>query len=177
MSVIIESARLRLRPPRLENFEFTAEMFTEDVVLAHIGGKPLSRADSWAKFLRDVGHWTLEQFGQFSVFERGTDEYIGKVGHARFERLPDQALTSIEMSWTLRSRFHGKGYATEAAVAAQNWFDSRGLRRAACIIAPENVRSLKLAAHLGYEEVEQILLQEKKVSLLIRDPSVRCSPL
>lgn len=177
MSFMIESERLQLRPPSLEDFEFTAKMFTEDVVLAHIGGKPLNRAESWTRFLRDVGHWTLEQFGQFSVFERDTDHYIGKIGHARFERLPDQALTSIEMSWTLRSRFHGKGYAMEAAIAAQNWFDGQGLRRTACIIAPENVQSLKLAGRLGYQEVEQIFLSEKKVSLLIRDPSADCSPL
>lgn len=149
-AAMIDTERLRLRPPQLADFEATAAMFAEPRVIAHIGGKPLDRAEAWVKFLRDVGHWTALQFGQFSIFEAATGHYIGKVGHARFERLPPSLDTAIEMSWTLRSGFHGKGYAIEAAAAAQAWFDSQGLRRTACLIAPANAPSRKLAARLGY---------------------------
>lgn len=167
---MITTERLQLRRPTLEEFEVTAEMFAEQSVVAHLGGKLMDRETAWARFLRDVGHWSIEPFGLFSIIERASGEYAGKVGYARFERdLGEQAQTSIEMSWTLRSRFHGKGYAFEAAKAAQFWFEEQAPRRTACIIAPGNIPSIKLAARLGYETVGEIERRDNRVLLMIRD--------
>ncbi|MEJ2410134.1 MAG: GNAT family N-acetyltransferase [Novosphingobium sp.] len=171
---MISTDRLQLRRPIAADFEATAEMFAEQGVVAHIGGKPLDRPAAWTKFLRDVGHWSIETFGLFSVIERRSGEYVGKVGYARFERdLSDQAGTTIEMSWTLRSQFHGKGYALEAARAAQAWFDGHTPRRTACIISPANLPSRKLAERLGYEVVGQIGPSGHPVLLMTRDPVTR----
>lgn len=168
---MIDSKRLRLAPPKLEDFEATAEMFSEEKVVTHIGAQPLDRAGSWTKFLRDVGHWTVEGFGLFSVFERETGLYVGKVGHARFERLPeDNGRPAIEMSWTLKSDYHGKGYASEAAMAALDWFDSRHKCRTFCIIAPANTPSLKLADRLGYKRGETMVSAIEKGIVLVHDP-------
>lgn len=167
---MIDSERLRLAPPRLEDFEATVEMFSDEKVVTHIGAQPLDRAGAWTKFLRDAGHWAVEGFGLFSVFERQTGHYVGKVGHARFERLPEEdGRAAIEMSWTLKAHYHGKGYASEAAKAALDWFDSRHKRRTFCIIAPANTPSLRLADRLGYKPMEGLASAREKGIVLVRD--------
>jgi RimJ/RimL family protein N-acetyltransferase len=168
---MIESERLLLRRPEQKDFEATATMFAEAAVVKYMGGQPLDRPAAWGKFLRDLGHWTIEPFGLFSVIEKATGHYVGKVGFARFERhLGEQANTSIEMSWTLRSCFHGKGIAFEAAHTAQRWFDERTeTTRTACVIAPLNIPSRKLAARLGYKETGPIARPESDNLLLLRD--------
>ncbi|MBP2302178.1 GNAT family N-acetyltransferase [Azospirillum picis] len=168
---MIESERLLLRPPQIGDFEQTAQMLAETAVMTHIGGSPLNREEAWARFLRDAGHWAVESFGLFSVIEKSSGLYVGKVGYARFERpLGDHARTSVEMSWTLRSRFHGRGYATEAAVAAQGRFSRSNRQRTACLIAPANGPSLKLAARLGYRQVDRIMRGQGEVVVLVHEP-------
>lgn len=53
---VLESDRLILRPPVAEDFESFAAMFADVEVTRHIGGV-LERAEVWARFLRDCGHW------------------------------------------------------------------------------------------------------------------------
>ncbi|WP_050577833.1 GNAT family N-acetyltransferase [Sinorhizobium meliloti] len=132
---------------------------------------PLSRSDAWARFLRDVGHWEIMGFGLFSVVERTTAAYVGKVGFAIFERdLGCHAGTNAEISWTLRSQFHGRGFATEAAKAAQHWFESKYSQRTACLIAAANTSSIKLATRLGYEEVDRLSRDRGEAVVMARQP-------
>lgn len=172
---MIETERLLLRPPELADFEASAAMFADPEVVAHIGGIPLDREIAWTRFLRDAGHWHLHPFGLFSVLEKDTGAYVGKLGFARFERdLSALAQTAIEMSWTLATRFHGRGYASEAGRAAQAWFDSRFARRTACLIAKENAPSLRLAARLGYAEIDRMergpASEKRIIIVLARSP-------
>jgi RimJ/RimL family protein N-acetyltransferase len=60
---ILESERLKLRGHRLEDFSHCAAMWGDSEVARYIGGKPLSEEESWTKFLRYVGHWSLLGFG------------------------------------------------------------------------------------------------------------------
>ncbi|RVE93154.1 N-acetyltransferase [Sinorhizobium meliloti] len=162
--------RLLLRPPCQADFAEIAEMFSDEIVVRHIGNGPLSRGDAWARFLRDVGHWAIEGFGLFSVIEKASGAYVGKIGYATFERdLGPKAQTRIEMSWTLRSQFHGMGFAIEGASAAQQWFDSGHRKRTACLIAAANLSSIKLATRLGYMEVDRTYRGNGAVVVLARD--------
>lgn len=169
MTNMIETPRLFLRLPTHSDFQPIVEMFGEGPVSRHIG--KLSRAEIWTRLLRDVGHWQLMQFGLFSIVERSTGLYVGKVGHAIFERQLGRAQTNIEMSWTLRSEFHGRGYAREAAEAAQAWFERDHRQRTACLIALENIPSLRLAERLGYREIDRVSREKGDAIVLVRDPS------
>jgi len=167
---LLETDRLSLRPPVAADFEPMRQMFCDPQVVAHIGGSPLPRADAWGRFQRDVGHWTLEGFGQFTVLEKASGRYLGKLGHARFLRdLGPKAQAEIEMTWTLASGFHGQGYGTEAGRAALGWFDARGIRRTGCIIAEANLPSLRLAGKLGYREVDRLAGEGGSRIVLVRE--------
>jgi RimJ/RimL family protein N-acetyltransferase len=166
---MIQTERLSLRRPIHADFQASADMFAEESVMLHIGNGPLSRSEAWTRFLRDIGHWSLMEFGLFSVIERTTAAYVGKVGFALFERdLGHHAGADIEMSWTLRSEFHGRGFATEAARAAQRWFDERYRQPTACLIAAANIPSIKLASRLGYEEVDRLAHDKIEALVMVR---------
>ena len=60
---VIETARLKLRGHRLDDFTPCAAMWADPVVTRHIGGRPLSEEESWTRLLRYVGHWALLGFG------------------------------------------------------------------------------------------------------------------
>ncbi|WP_395397999.1 GNAT family N-acetyltransferase [Novosphingobium sp. BL-8A] len=171
---MIETERLLLRPPVLADFEASAAMFADADVTAHIGGTPLDRETAWTRFLRDAGHWSLHPFGLFTVIEKASGAYVGKVGYAHFQRDLGLSNAAIEMSWTLASGFHGRGYASEAGRAAQAWFDATHGLRTACLIAPANLPSLRLADRLGYREVDRFVPNgrdpERKIVVLARDP-------
>lgn len=176
---MIETERLLLRQPELSDFDASAAMFADSQVVTHIGGTPLDRETAWTRFLRDGGHWHYQSFGLFSVIEKASGAYVGKLGFARFERdLGPLARTAVEMSWTLAAGFHGRGYATEAGRAAQVWFDSRFAMRTACLIAPDNQSSLRLAARLGYAEIDRLTRgkpaqtsdHNRVIVVLARDP-------
>ncbi|KPH65843.1 GNAT family N-acetyltransferase [Novosphingobium sp. ST904] len=167
--IMLETERLCLRPPERGDFEPMRQMFCDPLVVAHIGGSPLLRTEAWARFQRDVGHWTLEGFGQFTVLERASGRYVGKLGHARFLRdLGPLVETEIEMTWTLASGFHGLGYGSEAGRAAIAWFEGRGPRRTACVIAEANLPSLGLARKLGYREVDRLAGEAGARIVLVR---------
>lgn len=166
---VIETDRLTLRMPTIDDFRPTLEMFSEEAVSRYIG--QLSRADVWVRLLRDVGHWQLMHFGLFSVIERDSSIYVGKVGFGIFERkLGTHVQTNVEVSWTLRARFHGKGYGSEAASSAQKWFDQKRAQQTACLIAVENLPSIRLAQRMGYHEVDRIKRDKGDAVVLIRDP-------
>lgn len=171
---MIETERLLLRPPVLADFEASAAMFADAAVTAHIGGVPLEREVAWTRFLRDAGHWSLYPFGLFSILEKASGAYVGKIGYAHFQRdTGPLSQASVEMSWTLASGFHGRGYATEAGRAVQAWFDGAHPMRTVCLIAPANLPSLRLAARLGYAEVERFLPEGREpgreIAVLVRD--------
>jgi RimJ/RimL family protein N-acetyltransferase len=64
-------------------------------------------------------------------------------------------LTMLVGHWALARPFWGRGYAFEAATAALRFaFDTLGWSRAISLIAPLNLRSIRLAERLGegYEQ-------------------------
>lgn len=76
----------------------------------------------------------------------------------------------MEITWTLCSSFHGRGYAREAAALALMEFDRIVGGPSACRIARDNDASHRLARLLGYREVSQLESSEATVAVLTRDP-------
>ena len=69
---VLETERLKLRGHRLDDFVHCAAMWADSEVTRYIGGKPFTEEESWTKFLRYAGHWTLLGFGYWVAEEKTT---------------------------------------------------------------------------------------------------------
>ena len=81
----------------------------------------------------------------FSVVDRATGEWLGNLGPWQPEGWP-----GTEVGWSFRRTAWGKGFATEAAVAAIDWaFANLGWTDVIHSIDPSNRASQALAQRLG----------------------------
>ncbi len=119
---VLETERLQLRGHRLEDFVQCAAMWADPLVIRYIGGKPLTEEESWTRFLRYVGHWSL-------------------------------------------------GYATEAVGAVVEWGDARFQGAGtACIIAPDNLASIRVAQKCGYRQSQLATYKGHPTLMFVREP-------
>ncbi|MBS1819932.1 MAG: GNAT family N-acetyltransferase [Acidobacteria bacterium] len=145
--MIVESERLILREWTSSDFDAYAAMMADPRVMEFLSltGTPMKRFDAWRSLAGTVGHWGLRGFGLFAVVERQTGTFVGQVGPWQPEGWP-----GLEVGWTLRSEFWGRGYATEAARRSISYaFDELGVARVISLITPENARSIAVAQRLG----------------------------
>jgi RimJ/RimL family protein N-acetyltransferase len=167
---LIETSRLKLRSHELADFDACVAMWSDPAVVRYIGGKPFPRAQSWARLLTYIGHWSMMGFGFWAVEERETGQFIGELGFAHFKRDIHPAMENIpEAGWAFTSSSHGKGYASEALNAVMSWGDSHlSVKKSVCIISPENKASLRIAEKLGYREFARETYLERPILLFDR---------
>lgn len=139
----LTTERLILRPPAAEDFPAVCE-FMADPVTKFIGG-PQTPELSWRGWASIAGSWVINGYSFFSVIERDTGAWVGRVG-------PWQPLgwPGPEVGWGIVSAAQGKGYAQEAAAASIDWaFDNLGWDDVIHTIDPENIPSIGVAKALG----------------------------
>ena len=166
----LETARLRLRPYEVGDFEAYAAIFADPEVARHLGGAPVSRETAWTRFLRQIGLWRTHGFGAFSVTMRDDGRLIGTAGFHDLKRDLSPSLEgTLEAGWVFARAAHGRGFAEEAMRAAMVWAETalEG-RRMTCIIEPDNAASLRLAARLGFTEVARAPYDGRLVVVLER---------
>jgi RimJ/RimL family protein N-acetyltransferase len=141
---VLETARLILRVPRLEDFERYAEMLGDEEAARYIGGR-LERAPAWRRFLQMPGAWMVQGFAMFSVLEKTSGKWLGQAGPWKPDGWPGN-----EVGWSFHPHAWGCGYATEAAIAAMDWaFETLGWDAVIHCIDPANAPSQRLAQRLG----------------------------
>ena len=131
----------------------SASMWGDPTVTRYIsGGKTSSRTESWARILRHAGSWSLLGFGYWAIRETSSGRFVGQAGFADPRREIVPSLDGIpEAGWVLAPWAHGKGYATEAALALVIWADTNLPNvETVCLIQPENVASFRVADKAGY---------------------------
>jgi RimJ/RimL family protein N-acetyltransferase len=141
---LIETSRLILRPTQLDDLDRWAELLADAQSARFIGGvqpKPVV----WRILMSQAGAWALSGVAMFSVIEKKTGRWIGRVG-------PWQpfAWPGTEVGWGLHPDSCGKGYALEAARASMTYaFDTLGWTDVIHCIHPENAASQRVAVKLG----------------------------
>lgn len=140
----LETPRLILRPPVAEDFEGFCAFHADELTMKHLGGT-ISAPVVWRNMRSMVGQWALDGFSMFSVIEKETGAWIGRIGPLCPHGWPGE-----EVGWGLISKAWGKGYAKEAAIASMDYAcDHLGWEMIIHTIAPENLASAALAKALG----------------------------
>ena len=140
---VIESARLRLRTPRLEDFDAWAEILTGPAG-PHLAG-PFARDDAFTDFAAICGLWLLRGHGLWTVEPKPGGEVLGFVliGFEPGDQEP-------ELGYLFRPAAEGQGFATEAAAALRDFaFRALGMDRLVSYIDPEDLWSARGAERLG----------------------------
>lgn len=141
---ILETPRLILRPPLPEDFEAWADMMQDETVARFLGGVQ-HRAVAWRAMATTMGAWLLRGYSMFSVIEKSSGQWIGRVGAHYPECWPGP-----EVGWGLIGIAQGRGLAKEAAIASLDYaFDVLGWTEAIHCIHPDNAPSIGLALSLG----------------------------
>lgn len=157
----LHTERLELRAHRTSDLHACLKLWTDETVIRHTVGKPLTRQDVWTRLLRHPGHWALLSFGYWVVEERQTGAVVGEIGLADFKRNNMQGQPELsdvpESGWVFLPEVHGRGYASEALNAVLNWRDEQlPGQKTWCIIHPDNAASRKLAGKFGFHIVDEI---------------------
>ena len=104
---IIETERLILRGHRLDDFPALAALWGDEEVTRHIGGRPSTRDESWARLLRYGGHWQLLGYGYWAVEWKQGQRFVGDVGFADWHRDIRPALDGMpEGGWVFAPETH-----------------------------------------------------------------------
>jgi RimJ/RimL family protein N-acetyltransferase len=112
-------------------------------------GLPFDR--DWGKrdFQHQLTHWNEHGFGLWALEHKADGQVIGWVGPTYPVFVPELA-QEVELGWTLRREFWGRGLATEAARAAlPAIFKHVSPPQVISIIHPQNHRSQGVAKRLA----------------------------
>ena len=107
---------------------------------------------------------TLEPWLLRAVRLRSSGAMIGHVGfHAKpgADYLHEYAPDGVEFGYTIFPAFRQHGYAREASAALMEWATrEHGVTAFVLSISPDNMPSLRIAAHFGFAKVGSVIDEE-----------------
>jgi ribosomal-protein-alanine N-acetyltransferase len=138
--------RLRLRSTTAADGPWHRLLDGNPVVTATLGG---SRTDdeTEAYVAAQASHWAEHGFGWWTVFDRETDEFVGRGG---LRRIVLEGSDEVEVGYALIPQCWGMGLATElATVAVSLGADVLGLERIIGVTLPTNHASPRVLEKAG----------------------------
>ncbi len=138
--------RLILRTPQASDVAPWTAFFLSDRS-SFVRGGDQSEELAWRALGHAAGMWMLRGYGSFVfALKDAPDQGLGLTGPWYPAGWPEP-----ELGWTVwDAKVEGTGLAFEAATAARHYaYDVLGWARPVSYIAPDNVRSIKLAERLG----------------------------
>jgi RimJ/RimL family protein N-acetyltransferase len=158
----LETKRLVLRAHEAADLEACLAFWCDPDVYKFIAGKPSTKEDIWRGLLRHIGQWQVLGFGFWLVEDKATRVFVGEVGFLDCKRdLTPSMDDTPEAGWAFYRAWQGQGLALEAMQAVMMWGDQHlESSTTACIISPENKRSIHLAQKLGFKPVADVIYRE-----------------
>ncbi len=170
-AIEIRSERLVLRRAQPSDVDGLVELQTDPVVRAHLGG-PRPRAEvqhflsngGIAAIALQPGTYVVDVDGEFAgtiVLDRRA---VDRPGHVFSQG------EELELSYVLRQRFWGFGYASEAATAVLRAAASELPDQPVLLVTQTtNARSLALAARLGFVIRDSFVEYDAEQNLAVAD--------
>ena len=137
----LDTQRLVIRPFRPDDWPAVYEYMSDRAVTAYLPEGQFTEAQTREFLAKNSG----EQAEALAVTLRGEQTPIG---HMMFH--PWYAPQIYEIGWIFNQRYHGQGYATEAAYALLAYgFDVLQIHRVIATCQRENVPSYRVMEKLG----------------------------
>jgi RimJ/RimL family protein N-acetyltransferase len=162
----LDTARLTLKRLLPDDKDaFLAVWADPDVWDALRPGTPFDPEHGTRRFQHHQQHWKQHGFGLWLIWDRDSGDTAGWVGSSHPDYVP-QLADEIEIAWSLRRPFWGRGIATEGAEATVSAaFEHLHPARLISLIDPKNTRSLGVAKRLGMRDLESVAHGELDLQL------------
>jgi RimJ/RimL family protein N-acetyltransferase len=146
--VFIETSRLMIYEPSLDDLEHQFILQSHPDVMQFIGKGPRTREEVRDGLEKAVQHFEKFQFSLGSVFEKSSQKFVGRAGliHLAYHfEAPE-----IEVGYALLPEFWRKGYATELAKALIDWgFAHLNVNELVAVTRHQNTGSRKVLENAG----------------------------
>jgi RimJ/RimL family protein N-acetyltransferase len=147
-SIVVETARLRLRNWREADFEPFARLNADPRVMEFFP-RPLERAESDALAARQRALIDARGHGLYAAEAKETGDLIGFIGVADVP-FPAAFAPAVEIGWRLARDSWGNGYASEGAAAVvDDAFNRLGLEALVSFTTEWNLRSRRVMEKIG----------------------------
>ena len=141
----LETERLILRPPQRDDMDAWVEFHADPVVMEHLGGVQGPEL-TWRAVCAMTGSWTINGFSMFSIIEKSSGQWIGRLGPWKPEGWP-----GTEIGWGLSRAAWGKGYATEISTGLLRFaFEEASLPEVVATHDKANVASRNVLLKSGF---------------------------
>lgn len=150
MSIFLETERLILKTPELDDIEDLAALQSDPDVMKYIGNGVRTRKEA-SKFLKMAAdHQAKHGFSFCSVYLKESKKFIGQAGLIYLAYNDSQS--DIEVGYRLHKFAWGKGYATELVKALIYWgFEHLPIDRLIAVTRPENSPSRRVLDKAGMD--------------------------
>jgi RimJ/RimL family protein N-acetyltransferase len=176
----LETERLVLRLPRLDDAEAVLELYSDPEAMRFIGGVQAEIVADPESIVRVwLERWEANGFGQLVAERRDDGAVVGRIGLVVWDTR-DWEISTVpeagehgqpELGWALTQAYWGLGYATEGALATRAWArEELGIERLISVIAPQNVRSQRVAEKLGAVPGETVELADSGPAVIWEHP-------
>lgn len=140
----VTTPRLSLLPPGPEHLPDLIRLKGDEAVFGYMLHGTRTPGRTREELEDDMDFWQVRGYGTWSVFERGTGEFLGIAG--LMER-PDGR--GVAVRFALWPQCRGKGYAREAARAALDFGHAAGLPRIIGVARETNLASRAVLTDCG----------------------------
>jgi RimJ/RimL family protein N-acetyltransferase len=149
---IVTTERLSLLPPGLEHLSDLIRLKADEAVFGYMLHGTRTPERTREELEDDIEFWQVRGYGTWSVFERGTGEFLGIAG--LMER-PDGR--GVAVRFALWPACRGRGIAREAARAALEFGHAAGLPRIIGVARESNLASRAVLTDIGMRECESYI--------------------
>jgi [ribosomal protein S5]-alanine N-acetyltransferase len=149
MKKIIETNRLILREFIIQDDKALLEIMSDGGMphLAQFGPLDINYARGFLE--RMIKSYKENEFGLWAIVEKETEHLIGYCGLHKVT-IDEKWTPKIELAYRIYKKLWGKGFATEAAKAVQDYaFKKLNLDEIVSCIAHDNNRSMRVAEKGG----------------------------
>lgn len=144
---MLETARLLMRPLKVEDAYYIFQLNSDAEVLKFSGEKPMmSFSEAVTLITQDIiPQYQKFKLGRFAVIHKETNEFIGWCGIENHN-----IQNEFNLSFRFKKKFWGQGLATEAAQEQlRYYFKELHFSKVYTYIVAENTGSLKVIQKLG----------------------------
>jgi RimJ/RimL family protein N-acetyltransferase len=156
----IETARLYLRPVVMNDLDAMYRIWTEPEVKRYLWDDQTIPKDKAEEALRtSIQSFEVRGYGLWAMVYKQTHELIGFCGFRLSE-----ALSEVELLYSIASNWRGAGLTTEAAQAVLQWgFEQAKFERIVATANPENEASWRVLEKLRMRREKTMRMNDEEV--------------